>query len=82
MYNIYPDSEICVVVLFRTDLDSWLPDGLSTLFFRSKTISLANFKGKIHMDSIMEQTVIPLVFEVRLSRNDPDASPKARRKSV
>ena len=55
MYNIYPDSEICAVVLFRTDLDSWL-------FFRSLTISLADFKGKIiavHVDSIVEQTVIP-----------------------
>ena len=77
-YNIYSDSEICVVVLFRTDLDSWLPDGSSILFFRSQTISLADFKGKfkaVHVDSIVEQTVIPLVFEGRLSRNDPDASP-------
>ena len=47
MYNIYSDSEIWVVVLFRTDLDSWLPDGSSTHFFRSLTISLADFKGKI-----------------------------------
>ena len=29
----------------------------------------------VHVDLIVEQTVIPLVFEVRLSRNDPDASP-------
>ena len=67
MYNIYSDSKICVVVLFRTDLDSWLPDGLSTLFFRSLTISQADFKGKvkaIHVDSIVEQTVIPLAFEI------------------
>ena len=35
MYNIYSDSEICVVVLYRTDLDYWLPAGSSTLFFRS-----------------------------------------------
>ena len=33
--NLYSDFEICVVVLFRADLDSWLPDGSSTLFFRS-----------------------------------------------
>ena len=67
VYNIYSDSEICVVVLFRTDLDSWLRDGSSTLFFRSLTISLADFKEKfkgVHMDSIVEQTVIPLIFEV------------------
>ena len=69
MYNIYSDSEIYVVVLFRTDLDSWLPDSLSTLFFRCLTISLAN------MDSIVEQTVIPQAFEILLSRYDPDASP-------
>ena len=37
-------------------------------------ISRENFKG-VHVDSIVEQTVIPLVFEVQLSRNDPDASP-------
>ena len=47
VYNIYSDSEICVVYLFRTDLDSWLPDGSSTLFFRSQTIYLADSKGKI-----------------------------------
>ena len=35
---------------------------------------LGKFKP-IHVDSIGEQTVIPLVFKVRLSRNDPDASP-------
>ena len=35
VYNIYSDSEICVVVLFRTYLDSCLPGGSSTLFFRS-----------------------------------------------
>ena len=35
MYNIYSDSEICVVVLFGTDIYFWLPDGSSTLFFRS-----------------------------------------------
>ena len=35
IYNIYSDSEICVVVLFRTDLYFWLPDGSSTFFFRS-----------------------------------------------
>ena len=29
----------------------------------------------VHVDEVVEQTVIPLVFEVRLSRNDPDASP-------
>ena len=78
MYNIYPDSEICVVVLFRTNLDSWLSGGLSTLFLRSLTISLADFKGKVkavHVDSIVEQTVIPLAFEIQLSRYDPDASP-------
>ena len=28
----------------------------------------------VHVDSIVEQIVIPLVFEVGLSRNDPDAS--------
>ena len=75
MYNIYSDSEI-YGSLFRTDLDSWL---LSTLFIRSLTISLADFKGKfkaVHMDSIVEQTVIPLEFEIRLSRYDPNASPQ------
>ena len=51
MYNIYSASEICVVVLFRTDLDSWFPDSLSTLFFRSLTISLADFKGNIQSGS-------------------------------
>ena len=51
VYNIYSDSEICVVVLFRTDTDSWLPGGSSTLFFRSWTISLADFKGKIQSGS-------------------------------
>ena len=51
MYNIYSDSEICLVVLFRTDLDSWLPDGSSTLLFRSYTILLADFKGKIQSGS-------------------------------
>ena len=51
MYNIYSDSEKCVVVLFRTDLDSWLPGGSSTRFFRSKTISLADFKRKIQSGS-------------------------------
>ena len=79
VYNIYSDSEICVIVLFRTDLDSWLPGGSSTFFFRSETISLADFKGKIKavhvVDLIVEHTVITLLFEVRLSRNDPDASP-------
>ena len=34
------------------------------------------------MDSNVEQTVIPLVFEVRLSRNDPDASQKQGEISV
>ena len=29
----------------------------------------------VHVDLIVEQTVVPLVFEVRLSRNDLDASP-------
>ena len=28
------------------------------------------------MDSIAEQTVIPMAFEIRLSRYDPDASPQ------
>ena len=51
MYNIYSKSEMCVVVLFRTDLDSWLPDDSSTLFFRSLTISLVDFKGKIQSGS-------------------------------
>ena len=37
-------------------------------------ISRGKFKA-VHVDSIWEQTVIPLVFEVRLSRNDTDASP-------
>ena len=37
-------------------------------------ISRGKFKA-VHGDSVMEQAVIPLVFEVRLSRNDPDASP-------
>ena len=37
-------------------------------------ISREKFKA-VHVDSILEQTVIPLVVEVRLSRNDPDASP-------
>ena len=57
MYNIYSDAEICVVVLFQTDLDSWLSDGSSTLFLRSWTIWLADFKGKykaVHLDSIVE----------------------------
>ena len=51
VYNINSDSEICLVVLFRTDLDSWLPDGSSTLFFRSLTISLADFKVKFQSGS-------------------------------
>ena len=51
VYNIYSDSELCVVVLFTTDLDSWLPDGSSTLFFRNWSISAADFKGKIHCGS-------------------------------
>ena len=51
VYNIYSDSEICVLFLFRTDLDSWLPDGSSILFFRSKTIPLADFKGKFQSSS-------------------------------
>ena len=53
------------------------PDGSSTLFFRRLflwLISREKFKV-VHMDSIVEQTVISLVFEVRLSRHDPDASP-------
>ena len=37
-------------------------------------ISCEKFKA-VHVDSIVEQTVIPLVFEVQLSRYDPDASP-------
>ena len=37
-------------------------------------ISRGKFKA-VHVDSVVEQTVIPLVFEVRLSHNDPDASP-------
>ena len=37
-------------------------------------IAREKFKA-VHMDSILKQTVIPLVFEVQLSRNDPDASP-------
>ena len=64
MHKIYSYSEICVVVLFRTDLDFWLPDSSSTFFFRILTISLVDFGGKIH-----------LAFEIRLSRYDPDASP-------
>ena len=79
VYNIYSDSEICVVVLLRYDLDTCLPGGSSTLFFRSLRrflwlISREKFKA-VHVDSIVEQTVIPLVFEVRLSRNDTDDSP-------
>ena len=79
MYSIYSDSEICVVVLSRNDLDSWLPDGSSTLFVRSFRlflwlISREKFKA-VHVDSIVEQTVIPLVSEVQLFRNDQDASP-------
>ena len=78
VYNIYSDSEICVVVLFRNYIDSWLPDGSSTLSLEVRLflwlISRGKFKGD-HVDSIVEQTVIPLVFEVRLSRNDPDVSP-------
>ena len=57
VYNLYSDSEICLVVLFRTDLDSLLPDVSSTLFFRSLTISLADLKGKfkaVHVDSIVK----------------------------
>ena len=38
-------------------------------------ISREKFKA-VHVNSIVEQTVIPLVFEVRLSRYDPDASPQ------
>ena len=37
-------------------------------------ISREKFKA-VHMDSIVEQTVIPLVSEVQLFRNDQDASP-------
>ena len=29
----------------------------------------------VHVGSIVKQTVIPLVFEVQLSRYGPDASP-------
>ena len=74
MYNIFSDSEIRMVALFRTDLDSWLPDGSSTVRLFLWLISREKFKA-VHVDSIMEQTVIPLVFEVRLSCNDPNASP-------
>ena len=78
MYNIYSDSEIWVVVLFRTDLDSWLPDGSSTLSLEIRLFHLLITREKfkaVHVDSIVEQAVIPLVFEVRLSRYDLDASP-------
>ena len=44
VYNVYSESEI-------GDLDSWLPDGSSTLFFRNEIISLADFKGKIQSGS-------------------------------
>ena len=37
-------------------------------------ISREKFKA-VHVDSIVEQTVIPLVFEVGLFRSDPDATP-------
>ena len=37
-------------------------------------ISREKFKA-VHVDFIVEQNVIPLVFEVPLSRYDPDASP-------
>ena len=40
----------------------------------STTEPLRSHKAS-HVDSIVEQTVISLVFEVELSRNDPDASP-------
>ena len=53
MYNIYSDSEIRVVVSFRTDLDSWLPDGSSTLFLEVRLflwpISRENFEA-VHVD--------------------------------
>ena len=78
VYNIYSDSEICVVVLFRTYLDSWLPDVHQQMFFRRWTISLADFRGKIQSGSRVfncETNCNSLVFEVGLSRNDPDASP-------
>ena len=38
-------------------------------------LSRGNFKA-VHVDSIVEQNVIPLVFEVQLSCNDPDDSTK------
>ena len=75
MYSIYSDSEICVVVLSRNDLDSWLPGHFSLevrLFLW--LISREKFKA-VHVDSIVKQTVIPLVSEVQLFRNDQDASP-------
>ena len=37
-------------------------------------ISREKFKA-VHVDSIVQQTAIPVVFEIWLSRNDPDASP-------
>ena len=40
----------------------------------STTEPLRSHKA-VHVDSIVEQIVIPLVFEIGLSRNDPDASP-------
>ena len=69
MHNIYSGFEAGVVVLLRTDSDSWLSDGSSTLLFRRWTISLADLKGKlkaVHVDSIVEQTVIHLAFEIRV----------------
>ena len=44
-------------------------------------ISRKKFKA-VHVDSIVEQTVIPLVFEAGLSRNDPDASHSMAKISV
>ena len=44
-------------------------------------ISKKDFKA-VRVDSIVEQTVIPMVFEVRLSRNDPDASHSKEKISV
>ena len=78
MYNIYPDSEIYVVVLFRIDLILVFlvvhqHFSLEVGLFRWQ-ISRGKLKA-FHVDSIVEQTVISLAFEIRLSRYDPDASP-------
>ena len=80
---IYSDSETCVVVSFNPDSHSRLSDGSSTLLFRSWTILLADFKGKIKSGSHefnWGKTVTPLAFEIQVQLKPqlhiPDFGPR------